>query len=321
MRRCGVIAVAGMALLGGGMVGIGWGDQDNASTPPAEQMLNEMLQPGSATTQPVSTVTSEPGATVLHPEGYVDTSGQIPLLREGSTIVDHTGSLRKVPDSPYPQFVFDDDGGQKIPAMFVMPNLRLMQIEDAVAVTKSSLRFTVSGIVTEYKGANYILLDSQPAEDSRELVPGMAPMPTTSPANPDDMLNQMLSSDSHAPPPLPRPASNMTDRTSGGGAVAPAAPVLNVVKEGSQVIDRTGEMTHTPDGRQFEFVFDSDGSALQDAPLLILPNLKLATMEAAVSATNKDLHFRVTGLITEFRGRNCILLEKVVVIPDSVQQF
>jgi hypothetical protein len=320
MHRKQLMAALAIVLLSGGATGVAWSDQPE-STPPAEQMLNEMLQPGAPTTQPISTVSAEPGATVLHPDGFVDTSGQVPLLREGSTIVDRTGTVQKVADSPYVQFVFDDAGGQKIPPMFVLPNLRLMQIEDAVSVTKSALRFTVSGTVTEYKGANYILLESQPVDDSRELVPGMEPLPTTSPSSPDDMLNQMLSSDSHSPPPLPRPESNMADRTSGGGAVAPAAPVLSVVKEGSQVIDRTGELTRSADGRQSEFVFDSDGSTLQDAPLLILPNLKLATMEAAETGINRDLHFRVTGLVTEFRGRNCILLEKVVVIPDTVQQF
>ncbi len=110
--------------------------------------------------------------------------------------MDRTGWVRTVADSPYPQFVFDDSEGPTIQPMFVLPNLRLMQIEDAVSVTKSTLRFTVSGTVTEYKGANYILLESQPAVDSRELVPGMEPPPTTNPGSADQMLDQMLSRDS-----------------------------------------------------------------------------------------------------------------------------
>ncbi|MGA3065795.1 MAG: hypothetical protein ABSF29_02995, partial [Tepidisphaeraceae bacterium] len=282
-------------------------------------MLNEMLQP---TSRPVPMeTTSQPGSTTLHPQGYVGTSGQPVLLREGSTIVDRTGWVRSVPDNPYAQFVFDQSAGANIPPMFVLPNLRLMQIEDASAVTKSALRFTVSGTVTEYKGNNYILLESQPMDDSHELVPGLAPGPTTNPASADQMLNEMLSSDTTTEPPLPRPQSSLTDSTSGSAAVSPTAPVLSVVREGSQIIDRTGRLTHTPDGRQSEFTFDSDGSALQDAPLLILPNLKLESMENAVAGTNRDLHFRITGLVTEFRGRNCILLEKVVVIPDNLQQF
>jgi hypothetical protein len=319
MRKTGFIVITlSAALLGGGVV---LADQGDSDAPAAEQMLNEMLRPSNPTTQPAPTMTGEPGAAVLHPDGYVDTSGQIPLLREGSTVVDRTGSLQMVKDSPYAQFVFDDGENPRLPTMFALPNLRLMQIEDAVSVTHSALRFTVSGTVTEYKGANYILLESRPMDDTQELVPGMAPTTNPSSSSADAMLDQMLHSDSQSAPALPQPRETMTDQTSGNGAVAPTAPVLNVVKEGSQVIDRTGRLTRTADGRQFEFTFDSDGSALQDAPYLILPNLKLAAMESAVSGNTRDLRFRVTGLITEFRGRNCILLEKVVVIPDNTQQF
>jgi hypothetical protein len=44
-------------------------------------------------------------------------------------------------------------------------------------------------------------------------------------------------------------------------------------------------------------------------------------METAVSEGAKDIRFKVTGLVTEYKGRNYILLEKVVVVPDAVQQF
>lgn len=60
---------------------------------------------------------------------------------------------------------------------------------------------------------------------------------------------------------------------------------------------------------------------MKDPPVLILPNLKLMAMENAVSSANRDLRFRVTGMVTEYRGRNYVLLEKVVVVPDPTQQF
>jgi hypothetical protein len=31
------------------------------------------------------------------------------------------------------------------------------------------------------------------------------------------------------------------------------------------------------------------------------------------------LHFRITGMVTEYKGRNYVLLDKVVVVPDSTQ--
>ena len=44
-------------------------------------------------------------------------------------------------------------------------------------------------------------------------------------------------------------------------------------------------------------------------------------MEEAVKGANKDLRFRISGMVTEYRGRNYVLLEKVVVMPEAVQQF
>jgi hypothetical protein len=45
------------------------------------------------------------------------------------------------------------------------------------------------------------------------------------------------------------------------------------------------------------------------------------TMEDAVKSTNRDLRFRVTGMLTEYRGRNYLLLEKVLVPPEGNAQF
>jgi hypothetical protein len=286
----------------------------------ADQMLNEMLNP--STTEP-RTATTQPGVQTIYPEGQGPKVIASPLLREGSNVVDRRGHLQKVEDSPYPQFVFDNDGqSTRLSPMFVMPNLRLMQIEDAVNATRPGLSFTVSGQITEYRGSNYILLDSGPEDLSRQFFQTGLVNPSTQPQSPDQMLNSMLTQPQTAPAAAAvPPALPAKDSTSGSGAVAPGAPVLTVLREGSEIIDRTGRLTRSADGRKSEFTFDSDGAAMQDPPLIILPNLKLATMEDAATGATHDLHFRITGIITEYRGRNCVLLEKVVVIPDTIQQF
>ncbi len=94
-----------------------------------------------------------------------------------------------------------------------------------------------------------------------------------------------------------------------------------MLREGSYLVDRVGRLNRTSDGSQAEFTFDSDGKTMKDPPVLILPNLKLMAMENAVTSANRDLRFRVTGMVTEYRGRNYVLLEKVVVVPDPTQQF
>lgn len=144
--------------------------------------------------------------------------------------------------------------------------------------------------------------------------------PATQPSSPDDVLDRLLQPDS-APTPAPlqpsRPAGPAIDRTTGGGAVAPGAEALPVMREGSFIVDRTGRLTRGADGVSWQIAFEADGKALQDPPMILLPNLKLMAMEDAVRSTSRDLRFRVTGVVTEYRGRNYLLLEKVVVLPDQ----
>jgi hypothetical protein len=119
----------------------------------------------------------------------------------------------------------------------------------------------------------------------------------------------------------PATAGPMTDATSGRGAVAPASPTINTLREGTFIVNRVGRLKRSADGQQQEFAFDADGKTMRDAPVVILPNLKLMQMENAVTASSRDLRFRVSGVVTEYKGRNYVLLDKVVVVPDVDQQF
>jgi hypothetical protein len=118
----------------------------------------------------------------------------------------------------------------------------------------------------------------------------------------------------------PATVGPMTDATSGKAAVAPGAPPVNVLREGTFIVNRVGRLTRSADGQQEEFNFDADGKTMRDPPVIILPNLKLMQMENAVAGSSRDLRFRVSGMVTEYKGRNYVLLDKVVVVPD-LEQF
>jgi len=138
----------------------------------------------------------------------------------------------------------------------------------------------------------------------------------TEPPNPDMMLRQLLSPARPSAKPLdpvnfPPEQDQMSKM-----AVAPKVDSQNLVREGSYIVDRTGRLTRNPDG-QFEFTFEADGVALKDPPMIILPNLKLMIMESTVKNSSKDLKFHVSGMVTEYNGRNYILLEQVVVKQDD----
>jgi hypothetical protein len=154
------------------------------------------------------------------------------------------------------------------------------------------------------------------------LCTARCPAQTTQPSTPSaqQVANQLLSA-SPTDKPLASATGSRTDATSGSGAAAPAAPVVTVLREGSFVVNRVGRLTRSADGQQMEFTFDSDGKTMKDPPLVILPNLKLMAMENAVTGSSRDLRFRISGTVTEYKGRNYILLDKVVVVPDLDQQF
>ena len=289
---------------------------------PAETLLNQMLQPapgGGSASSATGTTQPTDSQTALRPQGYVAPPPGPQLLREGSDVIARKGYLQKVPGSAYSQIVFLNDSSQpKLATMSVLPNLQLMSMEDAAAQTDKSMIFTISGMVTEYQGKNYILLAPGPEEASRQLPP---PSLTSShgPVSADQMLSDMLTADNRDPDLPPAVPAAETDVVTGSGSLAPQAPVLTVLRERSQIFDRIARLSHSPDGQHEQLTLDSDGTTMEDPPLLVLPNLKLAALEGA--SADRNARFRVTGSITEYRGRNYILLQKVVVMADSDRQF
>ena len=157
---------------------------------------------------------------------------------------------------------------------------------------------------------------TQPADMS-------SPVPAPAPSA-DQVLSQMLQSPQLQHQRAIQPsAGNLTPNLSTGGTlgVAPDAPKSGLQREGTEEVDRVGRLQRTPDGAFTELVFDSDGKTMADPPLLILPNLKLMSMETAANTASEPVKFRVTGVITEYHGRNYILLEKAVVVGDKEQEF
>jgi hypothetical protein len=145
--------------------------------------------------------------------------------------------------------------------------------------------------------------------------------PATQPSPLQKLDDLLKPSTSVARPLQPAVDTHGVDKKSASGAVAPNTPAVALQREGTFIFDRVGRLTHSADGSQAEFTFEADGKTLKDPPVVILPNLKLMTMEDAVKATNRDLRFRVTGMLTEYRGRNYLLLEKVLVPPEGNAQF
>ena len=145
----------------------------------------------------------------------------------------------------------------------LLPCLTLMMMEDAINATKRDIPFHVSGTVTEYKGKNYLMLE-QVTRGGRVLQGPLPPM--------------------------------TTDRKSGDGAVKPNAPAVNLLREGTYLVDRRRPPLRAPDGKR-----SSSPSTLTAGPcttrrLILLPGQKLAALEnASAAADTRDHRYRVSG--------------------------
>lgn len=190
----------------------------------------------------------------------------------------------------------------------------------------------IAGVVLAAGLSMLTLGAGAPAPATRPAAAGNAAAPSTRPAassssadpaasSPDLMLKQLLSG--NRPKPALEPVEFEPEGRPDAPVARPGAPVRTgggsdgesyaVIREGTYLVDRVGRLTRTPDGQQ-ELTLEADGSGLKDPPLILLPNQKLMLMERYVRNSSRDLKFRITGMVTEYHGRNYILLEKMVVV-------
>lgn len=158
-------------------------------------------------------------------------------------------------------------------------------------------------------------------QDSRPVTQP-ATRPGTRPEGADAALDRLLEPAERASMPRttqavqPAPAGEPNNATGrGAAAVAPDTPRQPLISEGTYVIDRSVRVRQSVDGRGLEVTFVADGRGTQsavDPPMLLAPNLQLQAVEA-MFGDDPDRPMCVTGRVTEYRGRNYLLLEKVVV--------
>lgn len=143
---------------------------------------------------------------------------------------------------------------------------------------------------------------------------------TTRPAEPEakQVFQELLRPPPTAAEPLPARRDVVVDATSGRAAIVPGAPTVKLVREGTYIANRVGRLHREGDGAA-QFVFETDGQSLLQPPMIVLPNLKLMDMESALKAASRDLKFNITGMVTEYGGRNYLLIEKAVVVPEIKQ--
>jgi hypothetical protein len=157
-----------------------------------------------------------------------------------------------------------------------------------------------------------------------EPVAAPATAPTTQPAmSPEDAektLNELLRTKPGMARPIqpsPEEASARDKGTDEG--IAPGEPAVPLKHEGDTISQRIVRLQKTQKG-DWELRFESDGRAMQDPPVIALECRSLMRMQDQQKTAGRSLRFVVTGVLTEYRGRNYLLIEKAQVVPDEDQK-
>ena len=87
-------------------------------------------------------------------------------------------------------------------------------------------------------------------------------------------------------------------------------------RDGYMIIDRVGRIHFDPEGMRWLFMFEADGASLAEPPVSLHPCRLLEVMETSVSQSAVSIRFRISGQISQYQGRNYMLLRKVLMVYE-----
>ena len=239
------------------------------------------------------------------------------LRREGDYVRMRRGRIVEAPDGSCAVFVFEKDATRApAPPMVLVPSQSLQSMEDLVRKRGDRFTFTLSGQVLQYRGVNYLLPTmqrpptavSEPAEKKDEALPE----PVVSVLQ---KLQGKVDRNAAAEPPAAsgggdrapvsrRPALAVAPKRAGS---APGMRSPKLRRQGQYIRMRRGRIVRAPAADNVLFVFDSDGSALADPPVALVPCQTLESMEQQVQKLGDRTVFVLSGQVLEYRGENYLL--------------
>ncbi len=102
--------------------------------------------------------------------------------------------------------------------------------------------------------------------------------------------------------------------------VAPEVPTVMRLRERDSIYSRVGRLVKDEKTGIMLFDFDSDGQKMADPPLALIPCRYLAILENASEMGTRPLKFRISGEVTQYRGKNYLFLKFVQVVRDLNQR-
>jgi len=111
------------------------------------------------------------------------------------------------------------------------------------------------------------------------------------------------------------PAEQATPTTQVG--TAPGVKPKRLLREGQFIITRRGYLSRATGGMTpWMFTFESDGDAMADPPMFMMPCRQLENMERIVGDRGADVTFLISGQVFLYRQQNYLLPTMVKIAPD-----
>lgn len=167
--------------------------------------------------------------------------------------------------------------------------------------------------------------------------PGSDPQPSeTSSADDDALITDLMREREEPPEPVAPTQAPPGSDGEGEARTPPVKPMdidLSVVgsapplqgqarptelrREGEFVVSRRGRVVRAPDANRSLFVFDSDGEALADPPMILLPCQLLENMEQIITDRGDQTVFVITGQVFTYHDVNFLMPTMMKIAVDK----
>jgi len=261
----------------------------------------------------------------LLPEGYVIGARPAHIERKGDWYLAHLVPQEGMPDTP---------------PLRLLPNQNLAMIETVLTETSTTPKFLLTGRVTEFEGANYLLI-----EHVAELLPPIErpvdAQPTSTPAAPspagvkkpiateptserepsaEEIIQQLMKSNparAMVIPQTPEQISTSTDDATEEkkGQESSLSNISTRWPEATLLIDRQGRLLAKSDN-WWSLAFEDRGRKGSQKPIHLLPNRLLETAISLAGGGRQGVVFIISGEVTVYKQDNYLLLRKVLLQRD-----
>ncbi len=301
-----VVAFTGGLLLGPQTAA---GQQTNRRPDP--ETVESELEQNRPKAAPIAPSSPAPGPPASDPLDRFRADDRELLWPEDFLLAGRRGRIRQ--NGKWWEFVFApaQEGGADMPVK-VLPNSKLRQMVTYARTTNEAAEFGITGPVTEYRGENYVLVGDVTILGRRSPAPPATGSQESDSTSELSILEQ-LERDATTVRPL-RPSSDESesqDTSATEPSQRPSALSRDsgaLLHEGTRVSGRAGRLVRESDW--WVFVFESASDTPMDAPVRLLPNLSLGSMEDLSAGGNQSPIFVVSGELTVHGARNYMLIRR-----------